>query len=108
MVIALPDRVSERQKQRAENNAIAEREAEKKAEQERIAKVEAAEVAKQARIAAYWDKHPEELKALTEKRAEAEKRLGELTASIFAVEQRKALENVISAINEEISKDREG
>lgn len=67
---------------------------------------QAAEAARQARIVAYWDSHPEEKKALAEKRIAAEKKLNELGG--LAVEQRKALEDLIRAIDEEFEKDREG
>lgn len=112
MVIALPDRVSEKQKQADEERALAERlaaeqveqkriEEEKQAEQER----QAAEREKEARITAYWEKHPEEFEALVEKRTEAKEKLPQIGE--LAVEQKKALQDIIAAIDDELSKDRE-
>lgn len=111
MVIALPDRVSEKQKQADEERAIAERLAAEKAEQERIEEKkqaeqerEAAEREKEDRITAYWEKHPEKFEALVEKRTEAKEKL---SIGKLAVEQKKALQDIISAIDDELSKDRE-
>lgn len=72
---------------------------------EREAAREAEEAARLARIVAYWDSHPEEKKALADKRAAAEQKLKEAK---LTAEQRKALEELIKAIDEEFEKDREG
>ena len=94
MVVALPDRASEKQKQEDEKSAFD--------KQENIN----AEKAKQARIAAYWAKHPEEERALREKRFAAESKLKDIGG--LAVEQRKTLQDLISAIDDELTRDREG
>lgn len=92
-----------------------EQEGKKEAEVERVRAAQAewerqqreeAENAKWVRIMAYWDKHPEEKKALAEKRAAAEQKLKETRG--LTADQRKALEDVIRAIDEEFEKDREG
>lgn len=64
-----------------------------------------AEAAKQFRITAYWDKHPEEKKALSEKRIAIEQALKEING--LAGDQRKALEKLLRDIDAEFEKDRE-
>lgn len=111
MVAALPDWVSEKQKQVHEENVIAEKITSEKAEQERIEakkrtelEKRAAERAKEARVAAYWEKHPEEFEALAEKRAEAKEKLSKISA--LAPEQKQQLRDLIQAIDDELNKDR--
>lgn len=97
------------QKQEAERRLAEEEEVlrQRNAEAQRIAEqqLKEAEAAKQARIVAYWEKHPDEQKALLEKRIDAENRLKEMGR--LAGKQRKALQDLIQAIDEELMKDRE-
>lgn len=88
-------RIEEEKKQKAEKLRQAEEAKRHQAEEERIAK-----------IAAYWEKHPEEYKALIEKRINAETQLKKVSG--LAAPQRKQLQDLIQAIDEELKKDREG
>ncbi|MCC8079990.1 MAG: hypothetical protein LIO57_08065 [Oscillospiraceae bacterium] len=79
-----------------------EAEAQRKAEERQKAE----ELAKQARIDAYWVHHAEEKDALLKKRSEASSKLNEMSG--LAGKQRSALEDLIRAIDDELTKDREG
>ena len=93
MVVALPDRASE--KQELDENSTFNKQGSINAEK-----------AKQDRIAVYWAKHPGEERALREKRSAAESKLKDIGG--LAIEQRKTLQNLISAIDNELTRDREG
>ena len=89
------------QKERAEEEAEKQRmqqEAEIK-EKERIEALE-----KFRRFERYWAEHAEDRKSLIEKKKEAEEKLQQI--SPLAVDERKALQELIKAIEEELEKDR--
>ena len=52
----------------------------------------------------YWNEHKEEKEALCAKKKEAEEKLGKI--STLAPEERKAIQNLIQAIDEELTKNR--
>lgn len=52
----------------------------------------------------YWNQHKEEKEALCAKKKEAEEKLGKI--STLAPEERKAIQNLIQAIDEELTKNR--
>ena len=56
------------------------------------------------RIDTYWNEHKEEKDALCAKKKEAEEKLGKI--STLAPEERKAIQNLIQAIDEELTKNR--
>ena len=60
---------------------------------------------KQDRIDAYWEKNIEEKKALISKKQNAEEKLKKISS--LATEERKQLQHLIDAIEEELTKDRE-
>lgn len=62
------------------------------------------EIAKWARVGAYWEKHPEEQKALAQKRISAAEKLED---SEISEAQRKELEDLIRSIDEELFRDRD-
>ena len=77
-----------------------------KAEQERREAERARMDAKKASYDAYWRAHAVERKALEAKKADAERKLKEMGG--LATEQRKALQDLIRAIDQELTRDREG
>lgn len=91
------------QERKAQEEKQRQQEQERQQAEEERKKAE--EIAKQARIDRYWEKHQEERAALLAKRTEAENKLKEMGK--LAGKQRTALEDLIYAIDEELSKDRE-
>lgn len=65
---------------------------------------EAAERLKKERYTAYWEDHKEDWDALIQKKEEAESKLKEL--SPLAREERKTIQDLIRAIEDELSRDR--
>lgn len=90
------ERKAQEEKQRQQEHERRQTEEERK---------KAEKIAKQARIDRYWENHQEERAALLAKRTEAENKLKEMGK--LAGKQRTALEDLIYAIDEELSKDRE-
>ena len=79
----------------------------RKAEEEvrkKKAMEEAAERVRKERYTAYWEAHREDWDALIQKKAEAEEKLKEL--SPLAREERKTIQDLIRAIEDELSRDR--
>ncbi len=84
----------------------AEAKAEKaKAEADKAAaEAAAAEAARKKRFDDYWDSHQDEAKALIAKKEEATTALNSISG--LATEERAKLQNIIDAIDEELTKDR--
>lgn len=61
-------------------------------------------VAREARIAVYWEKHPEELAALTEKKEAAQTILDEKKDLDY--KEKKTLGDIIAEVDAELAKDR--
>ena len=81
------------------------RDEEAKAEEEKAkTEAEAAEAARKKRFNDYWEAHAEEKAALLAKRAEAQNALNSISS--LATEERTKLQNIINAIDAELTKDR--
>lgn len=65
---------------------------------------EAEEAEKKERFTAYWMEHTEDRKALLAKKSEAEEKLKEIGP--LAKEERKAIQDLIQAIDEELTRER--
>ncbi|MCD8191326.1 MAG: hypothetical protein LUD55_00795 [Oscillospiraceae bacterium] len=98
-------RAKQLRQQQAEQEEKA-RQEEAEAQRKAKERQKAEELAKQARIDAYWVHHAEEKDALLKKRSEASSKLNEMSG--LAGKQRSALEDLIRAIDDELTKDREG
>lgn len=96
--------LEEEQRKAAEEARAAELLAEQKREEERKAAEEQAEKVRKERFDAYWEEHSEEKEALLIKKAAAEKKLKGLSS--LAVEERKAIQELIQAIEHELTKER--
>lgn len=96
--------LEEEQKKAAEEARASEILAEQKREEERKAAEEQAEKVRKERFDAYWEEHAEEREKLLVKKAAAEKKLKGLSS--LAVEERKAIQELIQAIEHELTKER--
>ena len=108
--LAYADKLSEEmmKEKKLEQERKEQAEKRRKQEQERqwaeAERIKTEKLAKLERINNYWKNHPEEQAALLAKQTEARNKLKEMGK--LAGKQRAALEDVIRAIDEELTKDR--
>lgn len=91
--------IEEQKRQQEEVERIKAEEEQKQKEREEVEKR-----AKQERFVAYWKEHEEDRQSLLAKKTEAEKKLKQIGP--LAQEERKTIQGLIRAIEEELSKDR--
>lgn len=92
------------EQKREEERKAAERLAAQKRAEERRAAEEQAEKVRKERFNAYWTEHADEKEKLLAKKAAAEKKLKGLSS--LAVEERKTIQELIQAIEYELTKER--
>ena len=110
LALAFAQNVADEQKKAEEARIAQERQRQKELEKERLEaerRIQEAmekERERKHRIDTYWNEHKEEKDALCAKKKEAEEKLGKI--STLAPEERKAIQNLIQAIDEELTKNR--